>query len=130
MVRKAERLHRVFEDFAAAVVGLREYIADGEKEEGPEPDRFYDERVGPLALETLCLWVDRLKGLPRGPKGERLAASRAVTVLDKVIRLARSNTCMLAGPAFSVVQEGCATEPRGGGARPVIIRSGRWRQTR
>jgi hypothetical protein len=33
IVRKAERLHRVFEGFAAAVAGLREYIADGEKEE-------------------------------------------------------------------------------------------------
>ena len=71
------------EDFAAAVVGLREYIADGEKEEGAEPDRFYDERVGPLALETLSLWVDRLRGQSKGPKGEKLAGSRAPNVLDK-----------------------------------------------
>ena len=87
MVRKAERLYQVFEDFAAAVVGLRDYIADGEKEEGSPPggpSTFYDERVAPLALETLCLWVDRVKGLPRGPKGERLASSRDPNVLDKV----------------------------------------------
>jgi len=84
MVRKAERLHRVFEDFAAAVVGLRKYIADGEKEDGVEPNPFYDERVAPLALETLSLWVDRVKGLTRGPKGEKLASSRPPSVLDKV----------------------------------------------
>jgi hypothetical protein len=84
IVRKAERLHRVFEDFAAAVVGLREYIADGEREDGVEPNPFYDERVAPLALETLSLWVDRVKGLPRGPKGEKLASSRPPSVLDKV----------------------------------------------
>jgi hypothetical protein len=129
MVRKAERLHRVFEDFAAAVVGLREYIADGEKEEAAEPDRFYDAALGPLALETLCLWVDRVKGLPRGPKGERLAASRAVTVLDKVN--ARSPAPLRPrGRAFPAVQEGHAADLRGDGGRPVMTRSGRWRQTR
>ena len=100
---KAERLHRVFDDFAAAVVGLKEYIAADEKEEGfppSGPEHFYDERMAPLALETLCLWVQRVKGLPRGPKGEKLGSTRLPNVLDKIGEVAADamNTLLLVQP--------------------------------
>ena len=117
--RKAARLHQVFEDFAAAVVGLREYLADGEKEEGypPGTDPFYDEHVAPLALETLCLWIDRVKGLPTGPCGERLAHTREPNVLDKVGEVAADalNALLLVHPPR------CSKLLLTAGAVPAII---------
>jgi hypothetical protein len=132
MVRKAERLHRVFEDFAAAVVGLRDYIADGEREDGfapGGPDPFYEERVAPLALETLALWVDRVKGLPRGPKGEKLASSRPPSVLDKV-RPAPAACRRRRRPARACVRA-CAPTARADAARGgANCRLARWPRMR